>query len=156
MTTDYPESQLPDELRPIEAALERLAQTERASALPTLEDRVFVFTRAELAGVERPLTITIRRSSLGRLRIAAALALVGSLGALWLARVGQQPGSTIVAAGSGSLERLETEVDFLLAMRSADDGLRSTSDSIDALFLDTLNLGNSLKTEAPLVDEGSL
>jgi hypothetical protein len=150
------ESHTPHDLRPIESALHSLAQAERASAMPTLEDRIFVATRANLAGIERPLIITVRRRTLSRLRIAAVLALMGCVGALWLARLGQQPGNPLIASTTGSLEKLETDVEFMLAMRSADDGLRSTSDSIDSLFLDTLNIGNSLRTDTPLVDEGSL
>ena len=156
MTPSHESPQTPYDLLPIEAALDALAESERAAAPAALDDRIFVATRAGLAGVEQPLVITIRRSTIGRLRVAAAVAIVGIAGALYLARQGQQPANT--EARLASLERLESDLDFILAMHSSDDSLRSTSDSIDSLFLETLNLGASLRqgSIAPLGEEGSI
>jgi len=137
----------PTDLRATEAALDALGRAERDAAPSTLEARLFMATRGLLpAGT--PAVVVRRTTIFTRMRIAASVAVVGGLGALWLAR-------GTGAGDRGDLASLEADVDFVLAMKA--DGMSTTRESIDALYLDADNLRDSLKKHDTLpVDEGSL
>ena len=150
MNNPRSDGQLPADLVAIHAALDDLAARERDAATPTLEDRVFIATRASLARSSQVAPdIVVRRISLGGLRIAAAVALLGALGAVWLAR---STPATSSPAKVLAIDTLEDDVEFLLAMRTIDD-FNPSGDSLDAIFLDTSSLDT--KPTNPL-DEGGL
>jgi hypothetical protein len=149
--SDMTNHDTPADLRLTEAALEALARAEQNAAPATLEARVFMATRGLLpvaAPADAPAVVVRRTSFLSRVRIAASVAIVGGLGALWLAQ-GVGP------ADKSDLASLEADVDFVLAMKA--DGMSTTRESIDALYLDADNLGDSLKRhDGAIIDEGSM
>jgi hypothetical protein len=137
----------PVELRATESSVDALARSEREAAPVTLEARLFMATRGLLP--RHDAVVVVKRSVwVTRMRVAAAVALAGGLGAVWLAASGGH--------GKGSLEiaSLEADVNFVLAMKSlGDDG---TGDGIDALYLDADSLSRSIKTPASIPDDGSI
>jgi hypothetical protein len=138
---DHPDS-LPDDLRPIEAALADLARWERAAAPARLESRLagLVPTPLGTAGAHPVLRIQPRRFSLPRLRIAAALVLVAALAAVITLRT-PAPAPT---PGNGTLyamAELEDDVDLWLSFRTADE-FQVISDRIDLLAVDADALSN--------------
>lgn len=140
----------PAELRATEAAADALARAEQDAAPATLEARVFMATRA-LLPQDAPLVVVRRTVWFTRMRVAAAIAIVGGIGTVWLA----QGGGARTFDKNADLASLEADVDFILAMKSG--GLSSTRDGIDALFLDADTLGDSLKKhDGSLLDEGSM
>ncbi len=146
MNHTQPNLETPAELRAAEAAVEALARAEHEAAPATLEARLFMATRGLLPGVA-PVVVVRRRSIFTGMRMAAAIALVGAIGATWLARGGH---------GTDKFDpaNLEADVDFILAMKSDGQAMR---EGIDSLYLDAHTLGDSLKDHegAPL-DEGAM
>lgn len=140
------EGNTPVELRATEASVEALARTERESAPATLEARLFMATRGLLPSGQA--TVVVKRSLwVTRMRVAAAVALAASIGAVWLARSGGGHGGLEVAS-------LEADVNFVLAMKSLGDD--PTGDGIDALFLDADSLSQSIAKPASIPDDGSI
>ena len=137
----------PAELRATEAALDTLAKAERDSAPPTLEARLFVATRALLPAA--PVVVVRRSSFLWRARLAAAVAIVGGLSCLFLAR------GTSNGLDKTDLSALEADVDFALAIKT--DGFGPSRESIDALYLDAHNVRDSFRqSDTITLDDGSL
>jgi hypothetical protein len=160
MNTDNATSgfETPEDLRAVEAALDELGERERSSAPARLEQGVFLATYANLRADTMPVVAArIRPAALTRLRMAAAVAIVGA--AAWLgysamfSRVGV-PGGTQVASTLG----LEDDVDFLLDLRSSSDDLAILGERIDTLFMDTRTFGDSLGSDSTsvLMGDGAL
>ena len=148
MTTDRFDSQdeLPLELRPIAAAVDDLARAERDSAPATLEDRLYMATRRPLSA-DAPAIVVRRVGFSWKMRIAATIALAGSVMAVWL---GQMSGS----GTAGKAARLERDMDLLLSVRTGDD---IVSDSLSVLKLETDTVGDSLSPDwPPSFDGGSM
>lgn len=143
-------SHTPAELRPTEAALDSLARAEREAAPATLEARIFVATRGLLPG-SAPVVFVRRATFLTRMRVAASVAIVGGVAALWLA----QGGTPAAPAPRVDAAALEADVNFILAMKS--EGLANTRESIDTLYLEADALAAAFKKydTLPLV-EGSM
>jgi hypothetical protein len=160
MTTNH-DNHIPPDLAPIAAAVDDLALRERRSAAPTLEDRVFVATRAGLAGQApgAPIPIVMRRSNpwFSRVKLAAAVALGAGGLAIWMAQLNQpgpskSAGLAAAPAHSIDLARLEADVELLLTIRTFADGF----DEIDDLYLDTEEVRSSLRDDwlQTVLDEG--
>lgn len=160
MTTNR--DNLPPDLAPIAAAVDDLASRERRSAPTSLEDRVYVATRAALVGQlpEAPIPIVARRSPwVSRMKLAAAV-LIGAGGlAIWMAQLSPAPkglpGGTFAGSSpraSIDLAGLEADVDLLLTIRTLADGF----EDIDELYLDTEEVRSSLNDDwlQNLLDEG--
>lgn len=158
-----PGGQIPADLAAIAAAVDELAARERRSASVTLEDRLFVATRAHLAsagqptpeaGVEAaPLQVHTRRFWTST-RIAAALAVCSAAAALWMAQFAQPRQQPVVVADGVDLVRLEADLELLLTIRTVADG----SERIDDLYLDAEEVRSSLDDDwsGTLLDEGVL
>jgi hypothetical protein len=154
----------PEELRPIESALDVIAQGERDAAPLRLEQSVFLASYGKLRGeAEEPMVFARIGTRIGgglgaRMRLAAAVGLIGAVAAAWLGysamfnRAGG--GSVQVASATG----LEDDVDFVLDLRSSSDDLAILGERIDSLFLDTTSVGDSLKSDTTtnLMGDGAL
>jgi hypothetical protein len=155
------EGETPTELRGIEASLNDLADAERASAPQTLEQDVFAASRAALA--DAPVVIARigpRRTMHLRLALAAAVVIVGAAGAIWLKPViptTATPPVDPIAVKPNDAEKLEDEVNYLFALRSADDSLTTVGEKIDSLFLDASTLSDSVKADpaSALLNDGA-
>lgn len=151
----------PHDLLPTEAAVDRLAESERAGASPTLVRRVHEATWPLLApplGVlEEPRAHQIRTSRLRLLtplRAAAGLALMAAVGATWLA--GWRPDASQAMARIDGLSGFDVHVESLLAW----DRAASVASRIDQLYvelslLDPL-MGDDWAAESLAFDGGSL
>jgi hypothetical protein len=156
------DAETPAELRGIEASLNELGEAERASAPQMLEQDVFMASRSALA--DAPVVIAKigpRRTKVLQLALAAAVVLVGAAAAIWMKPViTQSPSPTPTPGGEiarTSAERLEDEVNYLFALRSADDSLAKVGEKIDTLFIDAGTLGDSLNADpaAALLNDGA-
>ena len=155
MTTENSTNQTPAELRAVEAALEDLARRERGAASPALEDRLFMISRGALPGFSAERVVVRRIVFLSRMRIAAALALVGGLGAGWLAERGS-PAPAAIASSSERALRLEQDVEWLLAMRSNGEGLEGLADVLSMLLIDVETIDDALESDWPVTfDDGA-
>lgn len=134
----------PVELRAIESALAELGERDRGSAPAGLESRLEASTRHMLTAEDAPVVIARighRMSLVSKLRIAASVAIVGGLAAVFLSN---GPSSSLSPIAARSLEE---DMNYVLELRSADEGLAAMGDKIDTLFMDTSNVGDSLKTD---------
>jgi hypothetical protein len=125
----------PEDIRGIEAALERLAQADRESAPAELEQRVFHASRDQL-GVDASIAV-IRptRARWAALAVAAGLAVCGGVILMVASRPHTQispvtGGGTVVAAS------LEEDVELWLSLRTPDE-FQNVADRIDLLSVDT-------------------
>lgn len=133
----------PPELLAVSSALDRLGTAERASAPMSLEDRVFMRTRAMLPAAEplisrdsaAPIAV-IRPASRGGWRVAAAagLAFVGVIGAVMLSgslsnRGGNSTGVASAEDTAALLEQIDSQ--FAAEVTSATDW-SGTFDDLDA------------------------
>ncbi|MGH7132285.1 MAG: hypothetical protein ACREJO_10110 [Phycisphaerales bacterium] len=141
---DLNHNEMPEDVRPVAHALDRLAESERASASPGIEIRIAQASGAALSGrpalrlAGEPASRSII-ARIGLLRIAAAIAIVGvGIGAISILRPTNPVGDDVV-------------VDNLLDSAASLDGLAST-DQIDSLVLDLDSLSDSLLTEPLLPD----
>lgn len=144
---DLNHNEIPDDVRPVAHALDRLAEAERASASPEFEGRIAQASGAALAGrpalrlVGEPAPRSII-ARIGLLRTAAAIAIVGvGVGAIALLRPANPVGDDVV-------------VDNLLDSAASLDSLAST-DQIDSLVLDLDSLSDSFLNEPLLPDVDS-
>lgn len=158
MTTNDYTTELPGDLRSIASAVNELAEHDRAGARGSLEDRLFMATRRSLAEASGTSPVVVRRVGfLTRMRIAAAIALVGSVAAVWLGRM-HSPlagGGATVASADRAL-RMEQDVDLLLALRNTGTGLETMTDTIDLIALDADVIGDSLQPDWPSsIDDGA-
>lgn len=83
-------SNTPPELRPIEGALDRLADLERSSAPAVFEERLATSTMPTMGGVHVPARSTDQEPPLvifrfTSMRVAAMIALVATVSVAWLA-----------------------------------------------------------------------
>jgi hypothetical protein len=154
------EMDLPGDLVPTARALEALAERERATAPAALEDRVFGATRGSLARAVRPVgrgrpaprAVVRRIGWLAGARLAAAVAIVGALGAVWLG----QMRSPVAAVPSESARGLERDVELLLALRNTGTALEGMSEAIDLLQLNADVISDSLDPAWPTTfDDGA-
>ena len=141
---DLNHNEIPEDVRPVAHALDRLAEAERASASPGMEARIAQASGAALAGrpalrlVGEPAPPSII-ARIGLLRIAAAVAIVGvGIGAMSLLRPATAPGDDQV-------------VDKLLDSAASLDGLASNN-QIDSLVMDLDSVSDSFLTEPLLPD----
>jgi hypothetical protein len=142
----------PDELQPIEAALDRLGEHERDSAPIRLEQGVFLASYGKLRDQGTSVVAgRILPAILTRLRLAAAVGIIGAAAAMWLGYSamfgGTSTGSTQIASTTG----LEDDVNFVLDLRSSSDDLAILGDRIDTLFMDTSSVGDSLRSEPTMI-----
>lgn len=134
----------PPEVLGVSGALDRLAAAERASAPMSLEDRVFMRTRAMLPSAEpvisresaAPIAV-IRPVTNGAWRVAAAagLAFVGVIGAVMLSGPLSNHsggGSTGVASVDDTAVLLETIDSQLAAEATSAAGWSGAFDDLDA------------------------
>lgn len=141
------------------AALDDLGAAERESARTTLEDRIFVATRALIAsapGRAAPAIVQVRPFAWGRLalRVAAAIALAGGLGYLYLSR--EQPTGTEGGSPASTValqEALDRDAELLgtvlrVAFSSSDSESYDASGDAGEQSNDWFDL--------ELLDEGSL
>lgn len=134
--TTTPDNTTPPELRPIEAALDRLARAERSAAPGSLEDRVFHASRARLHDSTGPIPIAPHLAARWMpLAAAAAVVLCGGIAMLVASRMsGPQPQNrttpTVMAAS------LEEDVELWLSLRTPDE-FQNVADRIDLLTVDT-------------------
>lgn len=134
----------PVELRAMESAVSDLGDIERAAAPTGLEARLFAATRHIVSVEEAPVVVARigqRTAWFARLRIAASVAMVGGLAGIYLTLGPATPGSTAAARS------LEEDMNYVLELRSADDGLAMMSEKIDTLFLDASSLGDSFNSD---------
>jgi hypothetical protein len=163
MMNDRNLNSTPEDLRRIERALDALAAHEAATAPAGIETRLLSAVGAELAPRTEPVAVIRRVRIVTRMRVAAALALVGGLAAIMAARLGgpvqQSPaGLTVASAGTAlASSGLEDDVELWLSLKTP-DSLQSVSDSIDMLSVDTTLLrGSSLETDlGTLLDPGTM
>lgn len=143
--------QTPVELRGAESAVESLARAEQESAPVTLEARLFMATRGLLpSGAARP-EVVVRRPLWTRFRVAASVAVLGTVVAAWLS----QQGRPAVSVRDWALS--ESDAEFMLALRSDGVDVTSTRERLDSLFLDTNSVAESLHGSIGLpLDEGAL
>lgn len=147
------QDQTPVELRGAESAVESLARAERESAPVTLEARLFMATRGLLpSGAARPEVVVRRHPALWtRFRVAASVAVLGTVVAAWLS----QQGRPAVSARDWALS--ESDAEFMLALRSDGVDVTSTRERLDSLFLDTNSVAESVHGSIGLpLDEGAL
>jgi hypothetical protein len=151
----------PAELRRIEVKLEALAAHEASTAPAGLEDRLLSAVRAERSPATEPIAVIRPIRIITRMRVAAALAIMGGLAAIMAARMGGAPapnvsGGTVVATGLTSTG-LEDDVELWLSLKTPDN-LQSVSDSIDMLSVDTTLLrGTTLDNDlGTLLDPGTM
>jgi hypothetical protein len=159
-----PGGQTPADLAAIAAAVDELAARERRSAPVTLEDRLFVATRAHLAagghatadaGTDDGALLKVHtRRIWTRSRVAAALAVCGAAAAIWMAQLAQPRQQPVVLADGVDLVRLEADLELLLTIRTVADG----SERIDDLYLDAEEVRSSLDDDwsGTFLDEGVL
>ena len=147
----------PAELRPIEAALDAVAEADRESAPTRLEQGVFLASWRNLGERnlgEAPEPVIARVGPMfSRWRIAAAAA-VGIVALIFVGRSLVNTGGAQLALANG----LEDDVNFVLDLRSSSDDLATLGERIDTLFLDTTSVGDSLKSDATtiLLGDGAL
>lgn len=138
-----PINQIPPELRQIEAALEKLAESERATAPASLEESLFAASRHRLhAGAEAiPIMRRMAPRRWSQLAIAAGVLIVAGLAALFAQKGSGTPqpvaGTPVVVATS-----LEEDVDLWLSLRTPDE-FQNVADRIDLLSVDTESLHRS-------------
>lgn len=137
----------PEDLRPIENALDTLAAAEQASAPAMFEERL---VRAVRGGMESAPVVVARIGFMARVRVAAAVLIVGTIGSLYLARTAPTRVATTTT--------LEADVNFLLDLRSSDDVLASMGEKIDTLFLDASTLKDDIGNDwsSSLLNDGVL
>ena len=134
--TTTPDTTTPTELRPIEAALDRLARAERSAAPAGLEDRIARASLTRLHGSAGPISIVPHLAARWMpLAAAAGIVLCGGLAMLVASRMNTpQPQNrtapTVLAAS------LEEDVEFWLSLRTPDE-FQSVADRIDLLTVDT-------------------
>lgn len=188
MSTDHtnlpPDADLnadvPSGLRAAHAAMERLARADRASAGPTLEDRVFVASRANLTApslrLSEPMSVEHAHASRPRsahrawwasagARLAASLAIVGGGVAAYVATTGTPPatspggvGAATVAANPGPsatdavlAAATEAQADELLAVLSLSEP--DLSWELEDVRARADELGESVKSGPTLMSE---
>jgi hypothetical protein len=161
----------PAELRGVEAALDRLARAEREVGGTGLEHRLHAATRSVLMGgaaITEPKAVvaTIRPASFRlftRLRVAAGLALVGTVGAVWLAGMRTPPsgmvGTTLATKAvpeAGRYDTLDAQVESVLAWNNPmGEGFEGLSEQIDLLYADFSELDAGRDDSTALWFDGS-
>jgi len=152
-----PEFGAPAGVRRIGAAMDELGRVERAGAPAALEERIFRATRRELPGAAGAEVVVGRVGFLTRARVAAGIAIVGTVGAVWLGQLAQPGGAGVALAKVDKAARLERDVEVLLALRNNEDGLDGVGEALDVLKLETDTVGDSLRSEWPsLLDGGAM
>jgi hypothetical protein len=146
MASNYEHHETPAELRNIEAALNGLAQLDRAAASPALERRLESILH-QVRNPPAPIPITRRTHVLARMRIAAAVLLTGALGVLIAGRLATQsappagPGAGPLAAAE-TLD-LEEDVELWLALRTPDE-FQGVADRLDLINAEAQAIDSSV------------
>jgi hypothetical protein len=147
----------PEDLRGVEAAVDAIAQGERDAAPVRLEQGVVLASYGSLRGeaTEPVVVARIGRGMGMRVRLAAAVGLVGAAAAAWL---GYSAMFNRVGAPVQVANGLEDDVNYVLDLRSSTDDLAILGDRIDSLLLDAGSVGDSLKSDATtnLLGDGAL
>lgn len=134
----------PDDLSAVESSLSRLGEHERASAPAGFEARIQAATGHMLSADDAPVVIARighRMSFVAKLRIAASVAIVGGLAALYLSN---SPTNVLSSTAARSLEE---DMNYVLDLKSSDESMSAMSEKIDILFMDATSLGDSLKSD---------
>jgi hypothetical protein len=128
----------------IEAALDRLARAEAASAPAGFEDRVAHAVRAG-AAAPIPMSRGVRARLFTPLRAAACLALVGTAVGVYVATLGG-PGRTPELAGAPapSLDAAVGELLAVAALHGEDD---TFSTQVESFLADTERVGQGFEIE---------
>jgi len=158
MHNGFEHRETPEELRPVEAALDELGTRERNSAPSRLEQGVFLASWRKVRREDSaPVIVRIRPVVWARLSVAAAVMIVGAVAAVWLSR--STPSNLTPSIGNiASTNGLEDAVNFVLDLRTSNDDLALLGDKIDTLFLDASTIGDSLKSDSStvLLGDGAL
>ncbi len=136
-----PEYRLPPDAAAMAAALDALAARDRASIPAGLSARIHRATLPELRRAQEPEAYAFPKARIGSnrgLALAATLALLATVGAVWLA--GSRPNTT--PATSGAIAITDADVDAWLALAGVSDG--TSTDPLDQISADTDTLARSV------------
>ena len=142
----FEQSEIEPDVRGVSGSLDRVAAAERASAPGSLEDRVYMASRAGLRAAmstdaERPAHAEAPVFRIGwllsGLRLAACLAVVGAGAATWMAVANRPAAATPDTSLAAWLE----------AYPSAEDGWTDLGSQIDALHADLLSVAATLEED---------
>lgn len=162
--TTHDHERTPADLTPTESRLSALAERDRRAAPASLEDRLFLATRAKItepAGAPAPIPMPAAPSWRAPLRLAAAIAVIVSAGLIaTLVFSPGAPSATPVAnntppTGEVDIDAVRADLDdFLASLDPASNGddsiliirsdIESTEDDLDAFWAsDALDLNLS-------------
>ncbi len=163
-------SEIPADLRAIDARVAHLLEVEREGAPAGISDRLFEATRGVVTRGVRPVPrrrgdrlVHGERGTRGArllpmrvftpMRLAAAVGILGAVVAVRLATVAPSPSRTDDAATAS----LEAEIDSMLAASDfLDDGLGELGQGIDLIFADVLSVDRSMQGEDEWLEGGAL
>lgn len=135
------EPTLPPDAAPIAAALDALAARERADIPAGLASRVYRATLPDLRPAEEPDIYVFPKARMGAnrgLALAATLALLATVGAVWLAGERGETRSTSIAAANIT----DADVDAWLALAGVSDG--AGTDALEQIAADTDKLARNV------------
>lgn len=156
---DHFDQPLPEDLRAVGEALDRLARADAETTRAGFDRRLADATRPVLVGAARHARPRHRHAVIGRIRpahyagVAAAITIVASVAILW-SSAGSKP---VSPATTNEVAAYASDVDLLLSLTSYDSGF---NDQLNTLVADTIALeaefDSGPETWSVLDDGGSL